>query len=205
MTLNVTNACVCVSQGGLSKVLAFGEVSDTHHHPNHTTPPLCLPLLCRLSWLHQGTPHTGESDFRASVTFWVCHELQPRGSDRGMKLTGSMWNMAAVLFAVIYGGSQSCHATLLWLLFTPQHRNDCACLMHGGGNYSIIVHREFFCWVYWVEIKSSQQPTCRPVLLRKMRPWVGCTTDSCVGGICEMVADVMAWMCSCVLIFEKYN
>lgn len=40
---------------------------------------------------------------------------------------------------------QSCLGAPLPLLFTSQHRSNCACLTHGRGNYSIIVHGEFCC------------------------------------------------------------
>lgn len=57
--------------------------------------------------------------------------------------------MAAVLFAVIYGGSRASHATLLWLHFISLHRNYCACFLgrtQDRGNYSIMGHGEF-CWL----------------------------------------------------------
>lgn len=201
-----SSVCVCWSHKGVfhspSRWWVKWYTPPPPHHPNQTTPlstPQCFPLLPWLSWLQHVTPHTGRSDSRASVTFWVCHELQPRGSDRGMKLAGSVWNMAAVLFAVIYGGSQARHATLLWLHFIPQHRNYCACLTRGRGKYSIMVHGEFCCWV---EIKNSLQPTWRPVLIRKMRTVLEhlrrlkCATDSCVcvAGNCVNAVVVMFWM-----------
>lgn len=63
--------------------------------------------------------------------------------------------MAVVLFAVIYGGSRACQTTLLWLHFIPEHRNYYACLIHRRGNYSIMVHGEFF-FCCWAELKSSR-------------------------------------------------
>lgn len=120
--------------------------------PSIPTSPQALPSRQRVtclvwsSWLQHGMPHAGSSDFQASLTFWVCHELQPRRCDQGTNPSGSVWNMATDLFAVIYGGNGARLGTLLWLLFTSPHRNDGACLTHGGGNYSIMAHREFCCW-----------------------------------------------------------
>lgn len=54
--------------------------------------------------------------------------------------------MAAVLFAVIYGGSSSSHATLLRFLSTEITVLVYVGRTQGRGNYSIMVHREF-CWL----------------------------------------------------------
>lgn len=47
------------------------------------------------------------------------------------------WYMAAVELASVHRSGCS-------LLLSTE--NDCACLTHGRGNYSIMAHREFCCW-----------------------------------------------------------
>lgn len=199
------SVCVFVLQGGLS-VLACSESNDTPHHPNQTTPlstPQCFPLLPRLSWRQHGMPHTGRSDSLASVTFlslpWITTQRLPRGS---------VWNMAVLLFAVIYGGSRACQTTLLRLHFIPEHRNYYACLIHRRGNYSIMVHGEFF--AVGLRSRVQEQQTRWSFLIRKTGTVLKylrrfkCATDSC--------ARLKNCECSCghvldllVLMFEKYN
>lgn len=141
------SVCVSPTTRGSFTVLA-GELNDIPPRTIHSRPPISplpgdsslgqrFPPLPRLSW-SPGTTHTEGGEWVSGFSdFWSLPWIITQRL-RGMKLAGSVWNMAAVLFAVIYGGSAASHATLLRLHFISQHRNYCACLCRGERGAEVI-------------------------------------------------------------------
>lgn len=132
------------------------------------------------------------------IEFAVNYE--PDACDQGTNPSAGVWNMAADLFAVIYGGSRARLAAPLWLLFASQRRNDCACLRHGSGNYSIMAHGEFCCWDQ--EILRVHPKACFNQGDEALAQLHGrfCASDFCTGENCKGFGSDLF-----VSIFKKCN